>query len=144
MPKLMAIAETLVLEQILARSLPVSKKSRAGLALFAFSALLLIVATGFLIAAFHSWVVAQFAPDIAALITAGVVFALAIIAALTAYGVMHQRELRMAAVKHDLKSNLQDVFAAFDDELGDKVRENPVTAVALAGLAGFILADRVL
>jgi hypothetical protein len=144
MPKLLAIAETLLLDRVLSQGWPVSNKSKAGFALILLSALLGAVATGLLIVALHAWLGTQFTPDLAALITAGVVFALSIIAALTAAGIMHKRTLHMQSMKNDLKGNLQTILASFDDELGDHVRENPAMALALATVAGFILADRVL
>lgn len=142
MAALKAIAETVLLEQVLSHALP--KKSKAGLGLQLLAGVLVIVALGFLIAALHAWLVAQYTPDVAALITAGAIFALAMVAALAAYGVAHQRRLRVAMFKHDMKNNIQNVIDTFDEELGEHVRENPVTALAVAGIAGFILADRVL
>lgn len=144
MSALKAIAETVVLDQILTRGFPVSQKSKATLGLQALAGLLIIVALGFLIAALHAWLITAYTPDIASLITAGAVFALALVAALAAYVIAHQRQARMAVFKHDMKNNIQTVIDAFDSELGEHVRANPATAVALAGLAGFILADRVL
>ena len=81
MGALKAIAESMLIEHIVGRGIHVSQKSKACIALQALAALLLVVALGFLIAAFHAFVAARFAADAAALITAGAVFALAIVAA---------------------------------------------------------------
>lgn len=144
MSALKAIAESVLLEQVLTRAIPMTQKSKAGLGLQLLAGMLVIVALGFLIAAFHAWLSAQYTSDVASLITAGAIFALAMISSLAAYGVAHKRRIRMALFKHEMKNNIQTVIDTFDDELGEHVRDNPVAALAIAGVAGFLLADRVL
>ncbi len=80
--------------------------------------------------------------------TAGLTAGFALIAALAAYSINHKREikrqLQQESFKNDLLSNVKAVIATVDDEFGDKIRENPTTAVLLASLAGFIAADKIL
>ncbi len=142
MHKLLSIAQTLFLERILAGSFPVSQKSKLGILLLMASGLLGAVALAFFIIAFYLWVQTQFTPELAALVTAGAILSLAIIMALTALNVLHKRRVHAMSVRENLQDTIQTVIASFDDELGDHVRKNPGVALALAGLAGYIIASR--
>lgn len=144
MSKFAAIAETILVNKILSDGFLVSKKSRAALVFMMCAALLGMVSIGFLIAAFHQYVLATLAPDLAYLATAGVAFVFMVIAALIATIITHKRQLHRQMVKHSITNDLQSIIASFDEELGDHVRENPTAAVALAAIAGFILADKVI
>ena len=64
-------------------------------------------------------------------------------AAGTATMITHQRQIQRQIMKNNITHDLQSIMSAFDEELGDHVRDNPKTAVALAALAGFILADKI-
>jgi len=149
MSKLLAIAEAVAFEKLVSGGLAMAtNKSKAGFGLCAVSGLLGFTAVGFLIAAFYAWALAAYRPDIAALMTAALVAAFALVAAVGAYAINHKREikrkLRQETFKNDLLSNIKAVVATVDDELGDQIRENPTTAVLLAGLAGYIAADKIL
>lgn len=150
MSKLLAIAQAVAFEKLVAGgvSMVASRKSTAGYGLYVVSGLLGFVALGFLIAAFYAWALAVYAPDIAALMTAGVVSGLALAAAITAYVVNHkrqiQRQIRQESMKDDILTHVKAVIATVDDEFGDQIRENPTMAVLLASVAGFIAADKIL
>jgi hypothetical protein len=145
MPKFLAIAEAMLLEKVMKGAWAVSQKGQAGTMLMAAAGLLSLVAGGFFIVAFHAWAHIQYPdrPDLAALATAGAILAVSVVLAAIAYGVAHRRELRRQSLKTEIQHNVEAAIATLDDELGDHIRENPATAVLLAGLAGFILADKV-
>ena len=82
-------------------------------------------------------------PSLAALATAG----LALGVALFAYGVLallrHMRRTAVIAKPASiLPAGLDGVLDVMGDELEDVIAENPATATALAGLAGFVLAEK--
>lgn len=91
MSKLLAVAEAVALEKLVLGNFPVSRKSKAGLGLVAFSALLALAATGFLIVAFHEWASLNYRADFAALLTALAVFGLSAAAGIGACLIMRQR-----------------------------------------------------
>lgn len=149
MSKLLAIAEAVAFEKLVMGGVSMAtRKSKAGFGLCAISGILGLVAIGFLIAAFYAWALVIYRPDIAALLTAGVAAGLAVVVAGIAYAVNNKRELerqlRQETMKDDLMGHLKAAIATVDDEFGDQVRENPVMAVLLAGLAGFVAADKIL
>ncbi|HEY8962854.1 MAG TPA: hypothetical protein VIN59_00170 [Alphaproteobacteria bacterium] len=108
------------------------------------SGILAIIGTGFLIVAMYYWLDANYSPDVAALIAAGAIFAVALLSAGIAGLIIIERRSRMQRMKEEVKKNLAAVFETIDDELGQPVRENPVASVLLASLAGFAVADRVI
>ena len=150
MSKLLAIAQAVAFEKLVAGgvSMVASRKSTAGYGLYVVSGFLGFVALGVLIAAFYALDLAGHAPEIAALMTAGVVSGLALAAAITAYVVNHkrqiQRQIRQESMKDDILTHVKAVIATVDDEFGDQIRENPTMAVLLASVAGFIAADKLL
>jgi hypothetical protein len=145
MPKLMAIAEGILLEKVLFEGWPLSrKKNRLGQALFVLSGLLTLVAISFLIIAFYAWVQSQYPPETAALLTAGAVLGLALLVGFAGHGIIHQRRLHTEAAKTNIQHTIKSTIAALDDELGDQVRDNPITAVLLAALAGYVASETIL
>lgn len=120
------------------------RKSKAGLYLMIFSGFLVAVGSVFLMIAFHQWVHVQYPNESAAFITAGGIFGLAIVLAVAAWVLQHQRQIKAEMFKTRIKHDLKAAMDTFDGEMGDHVRENPITAVLLAGLAGYIAAETVL
>ena len=149
MSKLLAIAEAVAFEKLVMGGMSLAtRKTKAGYGFSAIAALLGLVAAGFLITAFYAWALIGYRSDIAALMTAGLAASLAAAAGIAAYVINHQRELKrqlqQESFKNDLITNVKAVINTIDEEFGDQVRENPATAILLAGLAGFIAADKVL
>jgi hypothetical protein len=85
----------------------------------------------------------ELSPSLAALATAGV----ALVIALLSYAVLallrHWRRSAIAAKPASvLPAGLDDVLDVISNELEDVIAQNPATATALAGLAGFVVAEK--
>lgn len=144
MPGLIKLAEAYIVERALTDGWLFPRKNKTAVALMAVTAALVLTATGFLIAGLHAYLSLHYPADQTNLLTA---VGILLVAALTGLGSIvfaNKRKIKKEMVKHDLKRDIQNIISAVDDELGDQVRDNPVAAVGLAAVAGFILADRVL
>lgn len=82
-------------------------------------------------------------PSLASLATAGFGLSLALLAYGTLALLRRTRRHKIAAKPASLlPAGLEDVWDVMGDELEDIIAENPATATALAGLAGFVLAEK--
>ena len=142
-PVLLSLAERYFLQKLVSGDFPFSRTSRTASWLRLAAGLLGMVGTGFLVVAMYYWLDAHYTPEVAALIAAASVFALALLAAGIAGLIAIERRSRLMAMKAEVKKNLAAVFETLDTELGQPVRENPALSVGLAALAGYVLADRV-
>lgn len=84
----------------------------------------------------------RYAPDISALLSAAVVFAVAFIAAMTGHYLGRRKASALAAGRNEIGKNIRAVIGDICDELDEPVRENPKTAVLLAAFAGFLTAQQ--
>jgi len=143
-PVIAAAVERYVLQSLLSGDFPFNRTSRTASMLRMAAALLIAIGTGFLIYAMHLWLQANYTPDMAALISAGTVFALAALAGCISWLIVAERRSRLAAMKEDVKRNLHAVFETLDDELGQPIRDNPIASLVLACVTGYAVADRVI
>lgn len=144
MPHLPPLIQGFILDRILNSNALLSRRSKAGLVLMGLSALCVFVAVIFLIVALHNWLGANYTPDMAALITAAFVALMAAIFGLLGYASINRRHSRLEAMKSELTDNLAALLEAVGEELDDPVRNHPKTSLAVAALAGFLVADRML
>lgn len=142
--RLLPLVEGFLLDRMLHSGMFVSRRSKAGIVLLIMAGLLSLVALLFVIVAGYQWALAHFTADKAALLTA--LFILAVAAALTAGALhlLHRRQSRFKEMKQELTQQLTSLYDAVAEEMDDPVRNHPKTTVALATLAGFLLANRVL
>jgi len=143
-PILLGLAEQYLLKKLVSGDFPFARQSRTASWLRMLAGVLGVIGTGFLIVAMYYWLDQHYTPDVAALIAAASIFAIALMSAGIAGLIIVERKSRMRALKEDVQKNLQAVFETLDNELGAPVRNNPAASMALASLAGFIVADRVI
>lgn len=83
-------------------------------------------------------------PSMAALATAGLALAITLLSCGVMVLLRHFRRRAVIEKKEvaALPTSFDDVLDVVGDELEDIIAENPATATALAGLAGFVLAEK--
>lgn len=142
--KLLPIIEGLLLNQVMNSGMLVSRRSKAGGALLVLSGLFFLVALIFGVIAAYQWLLAHYPADMAALLAG--TFVLAVSASLAAIGltILNRRQSRFKEMKEELTHHVSAVYDAVAEELDDPIRNHPKTTIALAALAGYILADRIL
>ena len=141
-PVLLGLAEQYLLKKLVSGDFPFARQSRTASWLRMLAGVLGVIGTGFLIVAMYYWLDQHYAPDVAALIAGASIFAVALLSAGVAGLIIVERRSRLRAIKEDVQKNLQAVFETLDAELGQPVRDHPGASVALATLAGFVVADR--
>lgn len=124
------------------RALP--KFSPKGILLLLFSAVWAVLGSGFLLYAGYLYLQARYAPDMAALIIAAAAMC---ISALIAFAGIHMMK-RHPASHHrhahgtDMAQTVSQLIDTISEELEDPIRDNPKTALMVAGLAGFLAGNQ--
>lgn len=113
-----------------------------GVAMTAVSVAMTVMGLAFALYAGNLWLITITSPEIAALSTAGIAFALALVSAMIGKAVATGKKRHTAAAaQSDVKHIISDIINALGDELDDPIRENPKTAIVLASLAGFVAGE---
>ena len=138
-----SIVEKLVLAAVVGEKAWMPRTSRADWALAALSVLFAAGGTGFLVLALDRYLSGVYPPYVAALFCTAALF----IAALTAAAILANRRNRVGKARligdsHSaIATNINTMIEYACGELEHPVRENPKTAVLVATLAGFFLAN---
>jgi uncharacterized protein (DUF849 family) len=140
MNALYALAEQAVINGVLSKNTPFMRKNKVGLGLAALSGLLFFTSVVFAIIAAYGWLLATYAQPIAALIVAAAVLGGSIIVGFTGYALLRKRP-KPAMQEGEITTLIADAVRLIDEELAEPVQDNPKTAVALAGLAGFVAGE---
>jgi hypothetical protein len=106
--------------------------------LYGFAGLCVLAGIGFVSMAGYMALATIYPPMEAALWMGGLWTVLAVITACAAGIWLRHRKKKRAEARTHIADTVTILFDLLDSELGDSVRDNPKTAVALAGLAGFI------
>lgn len=143
MNALMPLVEQFVVNSLVSKQAPFMRKSKLGLGLIALSGLFFCAALVFLIIAGYGWLLTQFTQPEAALITAGFIMATSILTALSAILVLRKAPQQAINTQSDeIHEMVTMIGELLGEELETSIRENPKTAMILAGAAGLIAADR--
>lgn len=119
------------------------KRSPASPA-FIVAGILALAGAGFLIVAGYEWLSVNYDEQTARVGAGLLSLVLALVIATCAYAVHVYKLRKMQAYYHVVKNNLESAIHAVTDELEEPIRENPKTAVLMAGVAGFVAAEKLL
>lgn len=137
-------AQFAVVDRLLKGYLPLTGRSKVVEALIGVTAALLLLGLGFMIYAAHLWVSKNHSEEMAALVTGGLLMALAAFSIGGMSFLVSYTRRRVARVKDDITRSLTQIMDIAADELAEPVRDNPKTSVLIATLAGFIAGERFL
>lgn len=141
MHALMPLIEQVIVNRLVSRKAPLMGKSKCGLALIAISFLLFFVAAGFLIASGYSLLLEYYTTPAATLISAGMLLAVAMLTTLWGYMALKQQPAPVQIKDEDISKLLSLLGEALEEEWATPIRENPKTALLLAGIGGFVAGD---
>ncbi|HRC26924.1 MAG TPA: hypothetical protein PKX87_05785 [Alphaproteobacteria bacterium] len=144
MAGLATAAQYAVVDRLLKGYLPLTGRSKVVEALIGVTAALLVLGLGFMIYAAHLWVSRTYTPEMAALVTGGLLLALAALCVAGMYLLVQYTRRRVIRVKDDITQSLTEIMGIAGDELAEPVRDNPKTAVLIASIAGFLAGERFL
>lgn len=142
MNALMPLVEQFVVNTLVSKQAPFTRKSKLGLGLMVLSGLFFCAALVFLVVAGYGWLLTQFTQPEAALITAAFILAASVLTALCAVLVLKKTPHHAPAQSDEILEMVTALGEMVGDDLETSIRDNPKTAMLLAGAAGLIAADR--
>jgi hypothetical protein len=140
MKALLPLLEQVIINSVLNKKAPFMRKSKLGIALMVMSGLFLCAALVFAIISGYGWLLTQYPQPIAALIVAGIILAVSVIAGASGYLVLKKKPKPVEQDK-DILELVFDLAEEYSDEIIEPVQENPKTALILASVAGFIAGE---
>lgn len=133
------LAEQLVIDRLLSDHAPLSHKSKLGLGFMALSVLLVVAGLGFLIFGAYIWLMANFPPETAAFLTGVTCLMTAVLLGLVAVAVLQYKRYRMRKFKKDIMETISSAMALLDEEIGEPIRDNPLSAVMISAVVGYLV-----
>lgn len=134
----------LVLDRLLATAPSLASRNKSQTFLMGFAAIATIAAFIFLLIAMDKMMTREYSADIAALITGLSALLIALVAAGSAYAMRHFRRSKFERKAHEFKHHMETTLKNLEGDWDSPIRENPKTAMALAGLVGYLLGDHIL
>jgi len=132
-----------ILEMIIEQTLDnKGKLNRTTLVLGLLSGIIALISVTFFSVAFYSWLLESHAPPIAALIAACAYLAVSLLGFAVAVRVSREKQHQRNEIHTNLVQTVIDVASDIESELEEPVRESPKTALFLAALSGFVLAEK--
>lgn len=144
MNNLLAIAEQMLVSRLMSSDPPFGRNSKAILALFCLAGLFFVFGLGMIIYAAHIWAATVYAPEVAAALTGAWILGLAILCALIALAVVKHKERKTREMQAEMVQSMHVALELVHDEIEEPVRENPKTSLAVAALAGYAAAHKML
>lgn len=141
MPSITTVIEELLIAFIIDEKLLHKRQNKMDWALIVFSVLLGGAGVFLFILGLERFLETIYSPDIAALISAAIIFVTAALAALIAYRFRHSKTTQFDTLRHSLGQNTHTLIKIICDELTDPVKKNPKTAIILAAIAGFLVTN---
>lgn len=140
---LRSIVGGIVIDKILSARPSAASKNKSYHIMMAFAGLFVFVGVIFLLISLYHCMLQQYTPDIAALITAGASMGIALLTVLAAHTMREYHRPKMERNFNEMKSQFESALKGMEGEWEHPIREHPKTAMALAALAGYFLADRI-
>lgn len=144
MAQVTELPKKLLLERIMHGQSSWAQRSRLELGLIALGSVLVLMGSGFLFFAMHLWFQKNYPPELAAALTGAVILVLALLILLVSLRIFQWRRNRVMELKQEVHEALQTTFDFLEEELSEPVQNNPVTAVVLASLAGYVAGGKYL
>lgn len=135
----------MVVDGFLSRPQPPAALRKPDIVLAIVSVFTLLMAVVFGLIALNLYALSVMTAPLAALVTAGAALSLCVVGVVTLAIRRKIAKKSAAPIKlagMDIPESLQAALDAAGDTLDDLVTENPATATALAGLAGYIVAQK--
>lgn len=86
----------------------------------------------------YVWLDQNYPPHVTALLMGAACSFIAILAAITGWGLIEYRKRQVQRLKADILHIFETLLEVADHELAKPVNDNPKTAVALASAAGYL------
>lgn len=139
-----------VIKQVITQGILGSAKAKvryntAGIALFGLAGSVGFLGLVFLAIAWNNYLLSAYSAPVAAAVTGGSVLLLALVISGCGYWILRRRKSAgnlIPAKEKEVEDMIDLVLDSMLSELEEPIRQNPKTAMAIAGLAGLVAGDR--
>lgn len=139
---LLPVAQHLLLETISRKSRQDFHINMTGIGLMIFSALAALFGVTFLFLALQSYLAEIYGESLSWLITAAVSFVLMALTHVVGKFLKHRDGL-LKKVKQEIKLNPPSPFKEIMDDMVTSIKDHPMAAIALAGVAGLMAGEKI-
>jgi len=143
MPGITSLIETLLAATFVDKRASMLRTGKTEWALLGLAGLGACIGIFFLTLALFQSLESLYTPYIAAFISALIAFAVAATAIASREFILSKNASTYASVQDSFKENIHVVIRDICNELEEPIRENPITSVAIAALAGLLAARRI-
>lgn len=137
-----SVLQQLLIDTAIRGGSHLSSEVKTGLGLRALFGFFIGAALIFLMVASFFWLDSRYSTDIAALAMGVIALAFAGICWLVIERRRRRRHLEMEALRLEVEQKVLMAMQLAQEEFGDTVRENPKSALLIAGLAGLLISRR--
>lgn len=134
----LSVLQQLVIDTAIRGGAQLSSEVKTGLGLRALSGFFVGLGLIFLCVASYLWLDSLFATHIAALIMGGLSLILGAVCLLVLRQRSLRREREILALRHDVEDKVRLALEIASEEFGDTIKDNPKSALLIAGLAGML------
>lgn len=140
-PVLSAI-QIAVIERLINNKPPSTRGLKWVGALCIVSFTLMVLGVIFIIYAGHIWLLSSYSSEIAALVTGGLCFSLALLLLLGVYGYVEYKRRRIARLRSEVTQIVSSGISLVSEQIKSPVFSNPKTTLLVAACVGFFLARK--
>jgi len=144
MEGLLKVAEQLVINRLISNSAPVTGVTKARLALLGLSGFLCLVGATFFTIATYFWALSVYDKPTALFIVSGIMFVIAVLCVILYSFISYMMNKRIKETKEEAIKTAAILLEVANQELSIAVQKNPEMSMALATLAGWIAAKKVI
>ncbi len=142
MQALSPLIEQILINALVTRKAPAAGKRRLGLGLMVLSGFFLAAALVFCLLAGYGWLLNHYAQPLAALIAAVIAAVICLFIALCGLLLFKKTRPAITVEEKDVKEFATLLADTIGGDFAQSVRENPKTALLLAGATGFVTGRR--
>lgn len=142
MRALLPLLEPVIVQTLLNNRRARATNSKLGLGLMALSGLLFCTAFIFAVLSSYQWLASIYPPAEASLYLCGGLLGIGVVGTLVSALALRPK-VPVHDVAEETTETIEQILLVLGDELAEPVKENPKTALFLAGLAGFFANEHV-
>jgi hypothetical protein len=139
------LAEYTTVMQILRSALPAHERGMTALmGLWIVMSILFCLGLTLSLAGLYVWLNARYLQEIALLGVGGVLIAISLLLVCVTIFFIHRAQQPLRRMANKLTHNSGELIKSLFDELDDPIRENPLAAMIIAVLGGYIASEKVM
>lgn len=136
------VVQQLLIDTVISGGAQLTTEAKTGLGLRILSGFFVSIGLIFVCVAAFIWLDSLYPTYFAAAVMSLIAFCLAAICLYITHRRRVRRQLEIAALRRDVEEKVMLALNLASEELGDTIKDNPKSALAVAGLAGMFVSTR--